>query len=187
MPDEINREFAERAAKAQEKKAAIGKDIDLASYATEAEHEVSQVEPSRIESADKERMLSAGIMLDDLSQRSGTFIQKDNAPIHHSSSQEGIEVMATSEALKKYAWLKDYFWKAVEVDADKYTAHVELNNADGYFIRALPGKKSVFPVQACLYLAKTRLIQDVHNIVIAEEGSELHIITGCAVAKGREP
>jgi Fe-S cluster assembly scaffold protein SufB len=34
---------------------------------------------------------------------------------------------------------------------------------------------------------KTRLIQDVHNIVIAEEGSELHIITGCAVSKGREP
>jgi Fe-S cluster assembly scaffold protein SufB len=27
----------------------------------------------------------------------------------------------------------------------------------------------------------------VHNIVKAEEGSELHIITGCAVARGREP
>ncbi|MDD5605690.1 MAG: SufD family Fe-S cluster assembly protein [Dehalococcoidales bacterium] len=187
MPDEIKRQIIERAKKAQDKKAAIGQDIDLSKYSTEAEQKMLQVNPADISKEDKQRMLSAGIMLDDLSQRSGTFIQKDNTPIHHSSAQDGIEVMATSEALKKYDWLSEYLWKAVQVDADKFTAHVGLNNADGYFIRALPGKKSVYPVQACLYLAKTRLIQDVHNIIIAEEGSELHIITGCAVAKGREP
>jgi uncharacterized protein len=62
-----------------------------------------------------------------------------------------------------------------------------LNQADGYFIRALPGQKSVFPVQACLYLAKKQSIQNVHNIVIAEEGSELHIITGCTTAPRTDP
>jgi len=41
-------------------------------------------------------------------------------------------------------------------------------------------------VQACLYLARGKSIQDVHNIIIAEEGSELHIITGCSTA-GHEP
>jgi Fe-S cluster assembly scaffold protein SufB len=187
MPNEVNRDIITRAEQAKDKKAPIGKDIDLSTFTTDTKHEVTQVEPTEISATDKERMLSAGIILDDLSERSGTFIQKDNTPVHHTSAQEGIEVMATSEALKKYDWLKDYLWKAVEVDADKYTAHVGLNQADGYFIRALPGKKSVYPVQACLYLAKTRLIQDVHNIVIAEEGSELHIITGCAAAGGHEP
>ena len=41
-------------------------------------------------------------------------------------------------------------------------------------------------MQACLYLARGNSIQDVHNIIIAEEGSELHIITGCSTA-GHEP
>jgi hypothetical protein len=132
------------------------------------------------------KILATGVMLDDVSQRSGTYVQVDNVPMHSAVAQEGIEVMATSEALAKYAWLKDYYWKAVAVDSDKYTAHVEMNNADGYFMRALPGVKSVYPVQACLYLARGNSIQDVHNIIIAEEGSELHIITGCSTA-GHEP
>jgi Fe-S cluster assembly scaffold protein SufB len=145
-----------------------------------------QIKPSDIPSEHKLKVLSAGVMLDDLSQRSGTFVQFDNRPLHTSVQQEGIEVMATSQALAKYEWLRDYMWKAVAVDADKYTAHVELNKADGYFVRALPGAKSLFPIQACLYLSRAHLIQDVHNIIIAEEGSELHIITGCSTA-GKEP
>ena len=72
------------------------------------------------------------------------------------------------------------------VDSDKYTAHVELQGADGYFIRALPGVKTEYPVQACLYLQQSQAVQDVHNIIIAEEGSELHIITGCSVAHRQE-
>jgi Fe-S cluster assembly scaffold protein SufB len=106
--------------------------------------------------------------------------------MHSSVKQEGIEIMATSQAMAKYKWLADYQWKAVAVDTDKYTAHVDLNKSDGYFIRALPGARTVFPVQACLYLSGGKLIQDVHNIIIAEEGSELHIITGCSAA-GHEP
>jgi Fe-S cluster assembly scaffold protein SufB len=54
-------------------------------------------------------------------------------------------------------------------------------------MRALPGVKSVFPVQACLYLAKAQLAQRVHNIIIAEPGSELNIITGCVTALREEP
>jgi Fe-S cluster assembly scaffold protein SufB len=90
--------------------------------------------------------------------------------------------MSTGQALEKYDWLPDYWWQAVAVDSDKYTAHVELSQNSGYFIRALPGQKTVYPVQACLYLAKSKLAQNAHNIIIAEEGSELHIITGCTTA-----
>ncbi|PKH47686.1 cysteine desulfurase activator SufB, partial [Dehalococcoides mccartyi] len=130
--------------------------------------------------------LESGVILDDLKERSGTYIQMDNHPVHFSAQQDGIEIMSTSEAAKKYDWLKDYWWKAVSVDADKYTAHVELNQADGYFIRALPGVKTEFPVQSCMYMAKNQSIQNVHNIIIAEEGSELHIITGCTSAHRTE-
>jgi len=131
--------------------------------------------------------LGVGVSLDGSSQRSGTFIQMDNTPVHASISQDGVEVMATSEALVRYDWLSDYWWRAVAVDSDKYTAQVELGQSDGYFIRSLPGSKTVYPVQACLYLQKSKLAQRVHNIIIAEEDSELHIITGCTTASEHEP
>ncbi len=187
MSQEIKRANIEKARAAESKKAAVGDDLDLSSYESRIAEKPSNTNPATLSARDKGRMLTAGVMLDDLSQRSGTFVQIDNAPIHSSIQQEGIEVMATSQAMAKYDWLKDYWWRAVAVDADKYTAHVELHQADGYFVRALPGAKTDYPVQACLYLNRIRLIQDVHNIIIAEEGSELHIITGCTTAFDREP
>ncbi|MDY7019249.1 MAG: SufD family Fe-S cluster assembly protein [Chloroflexota bacterium] len=171
---------------ASAKLAAFGDDVDLDSYVSSAEEQPYQADPSQLPVKVKEQMLGTGIILDDESQRSGTFIQVDNAPVHSSVNQEGIEVMAISQAIEKHEWLSDYWWQAVAVDSDKYTAHVELNQSNGYFIRALPGYKTVYPVQACLYLAKARLAQNVHNIIIAEEGSELHIITGCTTASNEE-
>ena len=67
-------------------------------------------------------------------------------------------------------------------DSDKYTAQAELAQHHGYFLRALPGAKAEFPLQACLYMSREGLAQNVHNIIIGEENSELHIITGCTTA-----
>jgi Fe-S cluster assembly scaffold protein SufB len=181
-----SKETREKAEAAANKPAAVGEDIDLAGYDSSAEAPPYQADPAALPPEAKERMLKAGVSLDDTSQRSGTFVQTDNTPIHASISQEGVEVMATSQALKKYDWLSDYWWRAVAVDTDKYTAQVELSQSDGYFIRTLPGSKTEFPVQACLYLAKSKLAQKVHNIIIAEEGSELHIITGCTTASEKD-
>jgi len=179
--------FKDKAKAAASKAAALGEDIDLSNYASAGEEHLYQADPSQLPIEAKEQMLSAGVMLDDASQRSGTYIQMDNTPVHHSISQEGVEVMAVSQALEKYDWMADYWWQAVAVDADKYTANIELSQNDGYFIRALPGQKTFFPVQACLYMAKAKLVQNVHNIIIAEENSELHIITGCTTASREEP
>ena len=41
-----------------------------------------------------------------------------------------------------------------------------------------------FPIQACLYIAQDDVTQTVHNVVILEEDSELHLITGCATRYG---
>ncbi len=183
----VNPELLDRAKAAAGKKAAAGPDIDLDKFIVPEKGDHSYLDkPETIAEIDKSRMLESGVMLDDRSGRSGTFIQMDNTPVHFGAAQDGVEVMSVSQAWEKYDWLKDYWWKAVAVDADKYTAHVEMHGADGYFIRALPGVKTEYPVQACLYLERGEAIQDVHNIIIAEEGSELHIITGCAVAHRQE-
>jgi len=187
MPEKINSSNLEKARAAANKRASLGADIDLNSYKIPASEKPVNTDPSKLSAKDKGKMLSTGVMLDDPTQRMGTFIQIDNTPIHYSAKQDGVEVMAISQAKEKYDWFGDYWWKAVAVDTDKYTAHVELNESNGYFIRTLPGAKTAFPIQACLYLNKVGAIQDVHNIIIAEEGSELHIITGCTTSLHNEP
>ncbi|MFC1940825.1 SufD family Fe-S cluster assembly protein [Chloroflexota bacterium] len=179
--------YKEKAKAALAKPAALGEDIDLSTYISSTDEHPYQSDPSQLPGQAKRQMLEAGVILDDVSQRSGTYIQMDNTSVHSSIRQEGVEVMAVSQALEKYDWMSDYWWQAVAVDTDKYTANIELGQYDGYFIRALPGCKTTLPVQACLYLAKARLAQNVHNIIIAEEDSELHIITGCTIASRKEP
>ena len=182
-----SRTYKDKAKAAADKPAALGEDIDLKDYVSSGEEHKYQADPSQLPAKAKGQMLDAGVMLDDASQRSGTYIQMDNMPVHSSISQDGVEVMAVSQAMEKYDWFADYWWQAVAVDTDKYTANIELNENDGYFIRSLPGQKTVFPVQACLYLAAAKLMQNVHNIIIAEEDSELHIITGCTTASREDP
>ena len=177
----------EKARAALSKPAPFGEDIDLDKYDHSADEQPYRDDPTQLPAQTKEQMKQVGVTVDDASQRSGTIIQIDHSTIHSLARQEGIEVMGTKQALEKYDWLSDYLWKAVAVDSDKYTAHVELSQSNGYFIRALPGSKTVYPIQACLYLAKRNLAQSVHNIIIAEEGSELHIITGCTTAPREEP
>ncbi len=169
------------AKEAADKAAAYGSDIDLEAFSPETAAHPYLEDLSALSQVEQERMLRAGVDVA-ARNRSGTFIQKDLSVVHSRSTQEGMEIMDIEEAREKYDWLDDYWWKAVAVDMDKYTARAELHQEHGYFIRALPGARSVYPLQACLYLAEENLAQDVHNIVIAEEGSELHIITGCATA-----
>jgi Fe-S cluster assembly scaffold protein SufB len=175
------RDLDHKASEAKDKKAAIGPDVELDAYSVEPPaHETIQ-DLKSLPEEDKERMLLAGIDTEE-SERSGTYIQKDSSSIYAFSHEEGLEVIPIREALEKLDWVKEYYWKLASVDQDKYTARAHLDLHDGYVIRALPGSKISFPVQACLYLEREGSTQNVHNIIIAEEGSELHVITGCATA-----
>lgn len=171
----------EKAKKAINKKAALGTDIDLAAYdSAPVPHDYLE-DLNSLSEEEKNRFIMAGI--DTTEQgRSGTYIQKDSTVIHSHAKQDGLELIPIKKALEQHDWVKDYYWKLASVDTDKYTARAKLDLHDGYVIRALPGSRVVYPVQACLYLEKHGLSQNVHNIIIAEEDSELHIITGCATA-----
>ncbi len=127
------------------------------------------------EEALKERLESVGIEMDPKS-RSGTFLMMDQEVREFREFRGGVEILPIRRALEKYDWLKDYMWRAVKVK-DEYCSDVE-RDFNGYFIRALPNSKVEIPVEACLYLSRVKK-QRVHNIVIAEEGSELNVISGC--------
>ncbi len=176
-------ELRKRAEKARDKKAALGPDVDLASFdpAPVPHGYMADEDLCTLPMAEQQALLMAGM---DVSkkERGGTFFQKDTEVVHCHGVQEGVEVIPVKKALEETDWIRDHYWKLAQVDADKYTAAAELDLHDGYVIRALPGSSSVYPVQACMYLDKEGLQQNVHNIIIAEEGSELHIITGCATS-----
>lgn len=122
-----------------------------------------------------ERAKNVGIEFDS-SRRAASFLQVDQEPRAYGWS-EGIEVMSIKEAMDRYDWVKDYMWKIVCKDKDEYTKAI-AEDFNGYFIRALPSCKVDVPVEACLYLKRVKT-QKVYNLVIAEEGSELNIISGC--------
>lgn len=127
------------------------------------------------------RWLNVGIDISE-SNRSGTFIQKDCSVIHSGGQCRDVEVMGISQALDTYDWVHDYLWHLVDPEKDEYTKRAYKKPHEGYFIRSLPGVKVKEPVQSCLYISEEGLSQHVHNMVIAEENSEMHIITGCATA-----
>jgi Fe-S cluster assembly scaffold protein SufB len=175
------RDLDEKALKAKEKKAALGPDVDLSTFTAEPVKHDALNNLNQLSDEDRRQMIKAGIDTQE-ADRSGSYIQMDTAAIFSRSKQQGLEVIPIKRALKECSWIHDYYWKLVSVDADKYTAKAQLELHDGYVIRALPGSRVIYPVQACLYLDKENLSQYVHNLIIAEEGSELHVITGCAAA-----
>lgn len=171
----------DKADRAKDKKAALGPDIDLGTFTDEPVAHPYMEDLRKLKEEDRKKILQAGVDVSGIG-RSGTYLQMDTAVLHAHATHEGIDVIPIKQALKECEWINDYYWKLASVDADKYTARAHLNLHDGYVIRAHPGSKVVYPVQACLYIDKENLSQYVHNIIIAEEDSELHIITGCATA-----
>ncbi len=171
---------ADRARTARAKPAPLGPDIDLSAYASAADDHPS-MDLTSFSPAEQALLASAGLDVTEAT-RSGTFVQMDHSVVCSRVHQDGLEVLSTEDALTKYGGLPDYWWKAVPVDADKYTSQVELQWTKGYFLRAHPGVRSILPLQACLYLSQDGVAQNVHNVVIVDEGAELHVITGCAVS-----
>ena len=176
-------QLKEKATTAIDKKGAIGPDINLDEFddAPISHPYLADEDLCELPEEEQQRLIMAGLDVTK-KDRGGTYFQKDTEVIHCHSQQEGIEVIPIKKALEQYDWISDYYWKLVAVDTDKYTAAAELGLHDGYVIRALPGSRSIYPIQACLYLDKDGLQQNVHNIIIAEEDSELHIITGCSTS-----
>ena len=161
------------------KKAALGADIDVTAFADHAKERNYVSDPTAL-SPEQQKLLE-GIGIEATGkERAGTYMQLDHSIVHCATSDKGVEILSTDEALKKYNGLPDYWWQALEPDTDKYTARAVLHQEHGYFIRAFAGAKINYPVQACMYIGQEDVVQDVHNIIIVEEGAELHVITGCA-------
>ena len=84
-----NTENKDKAQAAINKPATAGQDIDLTALSNPGKDLPYQSDLSQIPDAEKQQMLEAGVVLDHQQERSGTFLQMDNTPVHFSCSTRG--------------------------------------------------------------------------------------------------
>jgi len=122
-------------------------------------------------------------------ETSGVFFHVDQNTIYSkvgTAFMDQVEMMDTKDALKKYPWLEEYRWKLVDPEKDEYTKTVHKDWSGGYFMRIKKDAKVTFPLQSCLMITGDKSKQKVHNIIIAEEGSDCNILTTCTQHSGAQ-
>lgn len=174
----------ELAKKALSKPPAFGPPINVSKFRITSEIEDLQTllrKPDVLK-----RMLSVGIDVK-TRYRAGTFIQFDEKIIKTLAGVSCVKILSLEEAKEEFGeeWLKKYYWRALSVDTDMFTAFVELYGRGGYVIIVEKNCKVEKPLQACLYLATESFLQTPHNIIVIEDGAEANLITGCTVGAHR--
>ncbi len=171
---ELLEEVRERAKRAINKPSRYGPDVDLSQFSPPPEKPYT---PDLIR-ANAHLLASVGVDVSEVN-RSGSYYQLDQEAVQITVKSKGLTIMSLKQALKE-GLVDEYYWKAVPVDLDKYTAVAELmGNHQGYVFIVEKGVKIERPVQSCLLMSTPGAIQAPHNIVVVEEGAELHVITGC--------
>ena len=177
-------EIRSAARAAESTPATYGPDIDLARLGDVAAHD----RVASLASLEKQmREVAAGVGMDTSEEaRSGSYFQLDRTPIYEkvaAAFDDAIEIMSTAEALARYPqeMIERWWWRAVAPDKDKFTALVALKQTEGYFIRVKAGRTVTKPIQACLFVSESDVSQNVHNVIVVEEGAEANVITGCTI------
>ncbi len=113
-------------------------------------------------------------------KKSGDFKMIDQTGVTARSFDKNLTLLPLKKALKDMPGLKTYFWKLVDPDKDEYTRKAyNSGSIDGYLIHLKKNTRVRMPFQACFFIKELKSEQIVHNIIILEENSELHIINGC--------
>ncbi len=156
--------------------------VNLSRYSFSGNEGAAPIEDlANLPAQDRERLVLAGIDVNDRSV-SGAFMQLNHAGVHCETKHEGLDLMDIRTALKKFDGLPQYFWKLIDPDKDEFTRLTREHCNGGYFVRARKGAKITQPVQSCMFIKGHGAGQSIHNIVIVEEGAEMHILGGCATA-----
>jgi Fe-S cluster assembly scaffold protein SufB len=173
-------ELRKKAEVALSKKAAYGIDLDVSEYVPKHVN-LSSNDLEALNDELGSSMESVGLSVDE-KNIPGSYVQIDQTAVYSQSLGSGLTILNLREALNQLDFLRGFYWRLIPVDVDKFTALAALYEESGYVIIADKGFKSDKPVQACLLIRSPKSLQTPHNIVIAGENSNLHILTGCTTA-----
>jgi Fe-S cluster assembly scaffold protein SufB len=125
------------------------------------------------------------IRSDESQVRSGTYVLRDHLPLCVQTYREGLGMLPIAEALRRYDWLREgYYWRLVRTEQDDVTRQVAAEaEPQGYFIWVRQGTRITRPAQVGLFIAHDGLSQKLHNVVLLEDDTELHLITGCTTGR----
>ncbi|RLE36705.1 SufD family Fe-S cluster assembly protein, partial [Candidatus Acetothermia bacterium] len=115
--------------------------------------------------------------------RSASFMLEDDTTRVAASKERKLVMASIRQARVDYPWVRKLEWSLVNPEADEFTRLVaEHPDPAGNFIHVKDGAKIRFPAQSCFLLKSQRQEQVLHNVIVLEPGSELHLITGCTAA-----
>nr|WP_319474510.1 SufD family Fe-S cluster assembly protein [uncultured Sphaerochaeta sp.] len=133
-----------------------------------------------LDSIDCETLASAGVYLDG-ENRDGTFVICDHTQAFLKTKSLGYELLPIAVALDRYPWLgEQYYFHAVPNNLDEKVVRCANEVCPlGFYLHVDKGFQVTLPVQAAMYMKSDDIEQKIHNVVILEEDSQLHLITGC--------
>lgn len=138
---------------------------------------------NRVQLTREERKGLERVGYDDQQQRSGIFLAADDSVLEAKPLIDQLEIMPLTLAISEYDWVHDLVFGLVDPEKDEYTRMVkQQKNPLGYFIRVKEGQEVILPLQTCFYIRTDQTTQMTHNVVLAEPGSTLHLISGCAAS-----
>ncbi|MBN2123246.1 MAG: SAM-dependent methyltransferase [Deltaproteobacteria bacterium] len=142
------------------------------------------IRSNAIGDADQEALARVGVFLDD-PNRAGSYVLQDRCPLCAFSESEGLEIRPVAEALERYPWMRgNCHWPGGERWSGPIAREGDPSEPQDFFIRVRRGTRITRPFQAGLCLASENMVQRIHNIVVLEKDSELHLITGCLTGGG---
>ncbi len=96
-------------------------------------------------------------------------------------AERGVVMMPMDEAVKRYPDLvKRYFMRVFPPSDHKFAALHAALWSGGVFVYVPPGVRVEEPIEAFFLIGSELLAQFEHTLVVADKGSYIHFIEGCA-------
>ncbi len=114
----------------------------------------------------------------------GRTVQENNQIVYKAMREglekQGVIIEEMNLAVKRFPWLKDYFFKMLPVNENALTAYHTKYWDNGVFVHVKNNVKSKSAIHAYFLLNESSFAQTPHSIIIAEENSEIHLVEGCS-------
>jgi hypothetical protein len=126
-----------------------------------------------------DQIQNVGIDLEEQA-KAGSYIQLDHNIVYRKIYNSNVQLLSLEEALQDENFVENYLWRLIDVGQDKFTAAAQLYGQGGSIMVAKENQSIDTPIQSCFLIKTNQTFQAPHNIIVAEPGSKLHVVTGCS-------